>query len=75
MILSDKVALITGAATGIGCATAKLFAEEGAKVVVADIKEKESNETVMAIKEAGGEAVYVHADVSKMKNVEKMVAN
>lgn len=71
--LDGKVALITGAASGIGQATAVLFAEEGAKVVVADFVPTGGQETVRMIKETGGEAVFVQADVSKAVEVQKMV--
>ncbi len=71
--LDGKVALITGAATGIGRATALLFAKEGAKVAVADCVTTEGQETVKLIKEAGGEAVFIEADVSKAADVERMV--
>ena len=73
MILKGKVALITGAATGIGRATAELFAQEGAKIAIADIKDKEADETVQKIRRAGGEALYIHADLSRMSNVETAV--
>lgn len=71
--LRGKVALITGAASGIGLATAKLFAKEGAKVVIADIKDKEANQTVEIIKKAGGEAVFTHTNVAKVAEIEKMI--
>ncbi len=72
-MLAGQVALITGAATGIGAASAKLFAQEGASVVIADIKDEEANETVQQIQDAGGKAHYIHADISKVKNIESMV--
>jgi NAD(P)-dependent dehydrogenase (short-subunit alcohol dehydrogenase family) len=73
MKLKGKVAIITGSATGIGQATAKLFAKEGAKVVVADINDREGNETVKAIKETGGDAIYVHTNVIELIELEKMI--
>lgn len=73
MRLEGKVALITGSARGLGRACAVLFAREGAKIVVADIKDKEGNETVKIIKEAGGEAVFTQVDLSKMTEVKQMV--
>lgn len=69
--LEDKVAIITGAASGIGRATALLFAREGAKVVVADVVSGE--EVVEMIKQTGGEAIFVKTDVSKATEVERMV--
>ena len=71
--LAGRVALITGAGSGIGQATALLFAKEGAKVVVADCAPRGGQETVKMIKEAGGDALYTQADVSKATDVEKMV--
>jgi NAD(P)-dependent dehydrogenase (short-subunit alcohol dehydrogenase family) len=73
MKLKGKVAVITGSATGIGQATARLFAKEGAKVVIADIKDKEGNDTVKMIKEAGGEAIFTHIDVTVVPQIENMV--
>lgn len=73
MKLRGKVALITGSATGLGRAVAKLFAEEGAKVVVADIKDKEGRKVVKEIKESGGEATFIRTDVSKVSELEMMV--
>ncbi len=73
MKLEGKVALITGAATGIGRASAMLFAREGAKVAVADINEKDAQETVRSINSAGGDAIFVHTNLMKVSDIEKMV--
>lgn len=73
MKLEGKVAIITGAATGIGRATALLFAREGAKLVIADIKDKEAAETVGMIKQAGGDAIFVHTDVTSVADLGMMV--
>jgi len=71
--LEDKVAIITGAATGIGHAAARLFAREGAKVVVADRNAPDGEKTVALIGEAGGGAIFVETDVSKAEQVQNMV--
>ena len=73
MRLEDKVALITGASSGIGRETALLFAAEGACVVVADVNDAGGNETVEMVRAKGGKAVYAHADVSKAADCENMV--
>lgn len=74
MRLKDKVAIITGAASGIGKATAKLFAEHGAKVVVADIDENGGNRTVTDIQDAGNEAIFILTDVTIKADTDQMVA-
>ena len=71
--LAGKVAIITGASSGIGMAIAELFAQEGARVVVSDIDTKGGNETVEAIKRFGGEAFFAKTDVTKHGDAEKMV--
>ncbi len=73
MRLQDKVALITGAGSGIGRESALLFAQEGAKIVVVDINDPAGEETVSMIRDQGGEAIYVHADVSRAADCERMV--
>lgn len=74
MRLKDKVTLITGVGSGIGREAALLFAREGARVVGADVDDVAGNRTVSDIAEAGGEAIYVHADVSKSDESRGMVA-
>ncbi len=71
--LEDKVALVTGGGSGIGRATALVFAREGAKVVVADVLTEGGEETVQRIKEAGGKAIFVKTDVSKAAEVVALV--
>src|SRR5215467_593013 len=65
MRLRNKVSIVTGGGAGIGKATALLFAEEGAKVVVADIDPGSGESTVAQIREKGGEAIFVQADISE----------
>lgn len=71
--LDNKVAIITGSGSGIGQASARLFAQEGAKVVVADIDPAKGQNTVKLIKDAGGDATFVIADVTNMADMEKIV--
>lgn len=73
MEFDGKVALVTGAASGIGESTALLYAKHGAKVVISDVDDQGGQETVDRIKEAGSEAMYVHADVSKPEDCRNMV--
>ena len=73
MRLKGKVALITGAASGIGRESALLFAKEGAQIVGCDVNDSDGQETVQQITSVGGEAIYVHADVSKSAECENMI--
>ena len=72
-LLENKVAIITGAGSGIGKATAELFAKEGAKVVVSDINEKNGHTAVEEIQKNGGEAFFIHADTSSPQDNEALV--
>ncbi|MGJ1436293.1 SDR family NAD(P)-dependent oxidoreductase [Sphingobacterium multivorum] len=72
-ILADKVALVTGAGSGIGLAVALAYGKEGAKVVVSDINEQAGNETVKQIESLGGEAVFFKADSSSAADNEALV--
>jgi len=72
--LESKVAIITGAAIGIGGADARLFAKEGAKVVVTDIKEVEGRMLAENIKKEGGEAIFLKLDVAKESDWERVIS-
>ena len=74
MRLEDKVAVITGGASGIGREASLLFAREGAAVVVVDVTDDAGRQTVDQIRSEGGRASYVHADVSSAQDSEAMVA-
>jgi 3(or 17)beta-hydroxysteroid dehydrogenase len=75
MRMKDKVALVTGAASGMGAATARLFAREGAKAVfIADVLDKEGAAVVAEIEKAGGKATFVHLDVTDEKQWEAAIA-
>jgi NAD(P)-dependent dehydrogenase (short-subunit alcohol dehydrogenase family) len=73
MRLKGKVALITGAGSGIGRATAERFACEGASVIVNDLDEAKGRETVQQIASSGGKALFIHADVTDADSVRSMV--
>lgn len=73
MRISDKVAIITGAASGIGRTTAILFAKEGGKVVVADKNEVGGNETVDLIRSDGGQAIFDYVNVTSATDIQGMV--
>lgn len=73
MRLADKVCLITGAGSGMGRVAASMFAAEGARVVVADADERAAAETVRLVRDAGGEATAVRADVSRESDARAMV--
>ncbi len=75
MRLEDKVAIVTGAASGMGAATARLFAREGARVVVADLLEAEGAAVAKAICDAGGEARFARLDVTSEADWEALVAD
>lgn len=70
----DKVIIVTGAGKGMGRASAIAFAQEGGSVAVADIDETAGNETVRLISAAGGKAIFVHCDVAKTMEVQRLVA-
>ena len=73
MLLKDKIAIVTGAGSGIGAASALRFAAEGAAVVAADIRLRKAQETVDAIVAAGGHATAVEVDVADAASVSAMV--
>jgi len=73
-MLADRVAVITGAASGQGRAAAELFAEHGASVVVVDVNEDGADETVARIEKDGGRAIAVNADVSRRSECEAMIS-
>jgi NAD(P)-dependent dehydrogenase (short-subunit alcohol dehydrogenase family) len=74
VLLNGKVALITGAGSGIGRATALVFAREGARMALSDIAAEGGEETLRMVKEAGAEAIFVRTDVSKLAEVETLAA-
>lgn len=73
-ILEGKAAVITGAGSGIGRATAKIFAREGAKLLISDIVAEAGTETLEALRAAGAAAIFMKVDVSKASDVAAMVA-
>ena len=73
MRFKDKVVVVTGSARGIGRAIALAFGKEGARVVLADIRDNQGEDTAQQIIAGGGEAVFIHTDVSKRLEVEGMV--
>jgi len=73
-LLENKVAFITGSASGIGKETALLFAKEGAKVMISDINEEQGNEAVEDVKKIGGEAAFVKCNVANYQDVQNLLA-
>jgi NAD(P)-dependent dehydrogenase (short-subunit alcohol dehydrogenase family) len=71
--LEGKVALVTGGAAGIGRAAARAFAQNGAKVAINDLKIDRGEEVAHAVEESGGKAIFVHGDVSKPADIERLV--
>jgi NAD(P)-dependent dehydrogenase (short-subunit alcohol dehydrogenase family) len=71
--LNGKIALITGGGQGIGAAAARMFAAEGAKVALAEVVREAGEATAAAIREAGGEALFIETDVAKPEQVERAV--
>ena len=74
MRLESKTAIITGGASGFGAGIARRFAHEGASVVVADINDTEGESIVNEIRNSGGDAVYVHADVTSRSDTKQMIS-
>ena len=72
MRLKNKISIVTGAGSGIGQATAQLFAEVGAKVVVVDIDRDSGEGTASEIRRSGGEAIFVHADIANEADVKNI---
>ena len=73
MKLIGKKTIITGGASGMGKATAELFAKEGARVAILDIDEKEGNKTIELIKKNGGEGIFIKTDVSNSKEIDESI--
>ena len=74
MRLKDKVAFISGGARGMGAAEGRIFAQEGAKVALGDLRDELGREVAREICEAGGEAIFVHLDVASEESWQKAIA-
>ena len=74
MRLENKTAIVTGGASGFGAGIAQRFAHEGASVVVADINDTEGESIASEIRDSGGDAVYIHADVTSRSDTKRMIS-
>ena len=74
MRLENKTAIVTGGASGFGAGIAQRFAHEGASVVVADINDPKGESTASEIRDSGGDAVYIHADVTSRSDTKGMIS-
>src|SRR5262249_50885941 len=74
-LVEGKVALVTGGSSGIGRASARTFAREGARVMVADVAMQGGQETVHLIQEAGGEATFMQVDVTRAADITALMAH
>ena len=74
MRLENKTAIVTGGASGFGAGIAQRFAHEGASVVVADINDPEGEAIASEIRDSGGDAVYIHADVTSRSDTKGMIS-
>ena len=74
MRLENKTAIVTGGASGFGAGIAQRFAHEGASVVVADINDPKGESTASEIRDSGGDAVYIHADVTSRSDTKRMIS-
>jgi 3-oxoacyl-[acyl-carrier protein] reductase len=74
MRLENKTAIVTGGASGFGAGIAQRFAHEGASVVVADINDPEGESIASEIRDSGGDAVYIHADVTSRSDTKRMIS-
>jgi len=74
MRLESKTAIVTGSASGFGAGIAQRFAREGASVVVADLNDPEGESIARGIRDSGGDAVYIHADVTSRSDTKRMIS-
>lgn len=74
-LLEGKTVLITGGSTGIGCASSKIAAAEGANVIIVDVQDEQGEQTVSAIEASGGYAEYHHADVADYDQIRKVITH
>ena len=74
MRLESKTAIVTGSASGFGAGIAQRFAREGASVVVADLNDSEGESIARGIRDSGGDAVYIHADVTSRPDTKRMIS-